>query len=509
MKGATVYWRDFREACSPGQAAGFSFFIAWVLLLTVTPVLQSLIVEEGQGFWRPIALVAIMVVFAVEALRNDVRPRLGDSALTLPGGLLASGGTLLVVLGQMPEVSTSASTLAVVSGAVLLALGLGTLVLGWARIAATLRLRGRVVLTASSALLGTLIALGVLSLPPFPSALLAALTPLFSMFFLDRASSVSRAVPIVSLTSGHRHVIPGNLFAVVLAFGAEFTLMAHILADSTWDATDAPGISALLCFFCAIAVVTLYMSNHTGYESPVVAFEPAIPLCAAGVSAVPFLGAGAATVALGVSFAGLGTFVVYLWIVLGNITVTHGMKAESIYSKGLAVFLVGMLLGEGVAYALRTFSGSYPMRIALVALFGLVLALWLGVRGDIFADEPVEARDTVRHAGGVEGISPVPVGGANAVGRTRPRQGDDVHFGVFCACYGVSVREADVLWLWLHGRNTPYICDELFIAKSTVQTHLKHLYMKTGVTSRQELIDLYETASVTSGSSDTEATGLL
>ena len=40
----------------------------------------------------------------------------------------------------------------------------------------------------------------------------------------------------------------------------------------------------------------------------------------------------------------------------------------------------------------------------------------------------------------------------------------------------------------------PFICDELFIAKSTVQTHIKHIYAKTGASTHQELIDLLENA---------------
>ena len=42
----------------------------------------------------------------------------------------------------------------------------------------------------------------------------------------------------------------------------------------------------------------------------------------------------------------------------------------------------------------------------------------------------------------------------------------------------------------LEGRSHPYIRDELFISKSTVDTHVRHIYSKTGVKSKQELIDL-------------------
>ena len=57
--------------------------------------------------------------------------------------------------------------------------------------------------------------------------------------------------------------------------------------------------------------------------------------------------------------------------------------------------------------------------------------------------------------------------------------------------YGISPREQDVLNLLIKGRAVPFICDGLFLAKSTVITHVKHIYKKTGIThGHQELLDI-------------------
>jgi len=58
--------------------------------------------------------------------------------------------------------------------------------------------------------------------------------------------------------------------------------------------------------------------------------------------------------------------------------------------------------------------------------------------------------------------------------------------------YKLSPREADVLDLLRKGRTVPYIRDALYISKSTIETHIKHIYTKMGVHSKQELIDLVE-----------------
>lgn len=57
----------------------------------------------------------------------------------------------------------------------------------------------------------------------------------------------------------------------------------------------------------------------------------------------------------------------------------------------------------------------------------------------------------------------------------------------------LSKRESEILPFALRGRTSERIASELYISKSTVDTHLRRIYTKTGVHSRQELIDLCET----------------
>lgn len=56
----------------------------------------------------------------------------------------------------------------------------------------------------------------------------------------------------------------------------------------------------------------------------------------------------------------------------------------------------------------------------------------------------------------------------------------------------LSPREKEVLALAAHGRTNERIAQELYIAKSTADTHMRRIYGKTGVHNRQELIDLLE-----------------
>lgn len=57
---------------------------------------------------------------------------------------------------------------------------------------------------------------------------------------------------------------------------------------------------------------------------------------------------------------------------------------------------------------------------------------------------------------------------------------------------GLSPRESEVLAIWATGRTSSYIERTLFISKSTVKTHLNHIYAKTGTANREELLELLE-----------------
>lgn len=65
-------------------------------------------------------------------------------------------------------------------------------------------------------------------------------------------------------------------------------------------------------------------------------------------------------------------------------------------------------------------------------------------------------------------------------------------YGAFQQRYDLSEREIEIVQLACSGKTAKRIARELFIAESTVYTHLKNIYRKVNVHSRQELVDLAE-----------------
>lgn len=58
--------------------------------------------------------------------------------------------------------------------------------------------------------------------------------------------------------------------------------------------------------------------------------------------------------------------------------------------------------------------------------------------------------------------------------------------------YKLTPREREVLELLVRGRTASYIAETLVISSTTAKTHIKHIYQKTGVQSKQTLLDMVE-----------------
>lgn len=97
------------------------------------------------------------------------------------------------------------------------------------------------------------------------------------------------------------------------------------------------------------------------------------------------------------------------------------------------------------------------------------------------------------HIGSAEGtICEAPGTGTANGEETSAAPGPDGIEGAaqrLAARYQLTPREAETLPYLLRGRSLPRIQEELCISKGTANTHLRHIYQKMGVHTRQELID--------------------
>lgn len=196
------------------------------------------------------------------------------------------------------------------------------------------------------------------------------------------------------------------------------------------------------------------------------AYRLAILLMAGGFVAVPLLESvgvsGVAVVLAG--YLGVFSVLVSLFLVMGRVA---GRDAVGSFARGFAALFAGEIAGVLAGGVVGALPGGFDVPAALVTLAGVaVLYAYLF----LFTDRDLaELSVVVSRADRFEEAC-----------------------ALIAATAKLSKRESEILPLALRGRTAERIAGEFFISKNTVDTHLRRIYAKCDVHTRQELIDLGE-----------------
>lgn len=233
-------------------------------------------------------------------------------------------------------------------------------------------------------------------------------------------------------------------------------------------------IAFSIAFTLAVAFVSLSRPRHVSMPS---LYRWICPTLALGCVTTAWLGGMwgetvTLTLLIGVRFA------YCMIIVLFFARYATERDISPITAFGLGKFFVcvgdilgialGMLLREGVVGGVLSLDRSLLLAMA----FAFVACLFV-----LNSSEAAGAHGPSQSALPQELAGPVP--DAIAAGAA-----------VVAERYRLTPREAEVLLLLGRGRSVPFIRDELLISRQTAAVHVKHIYAKTGVHSKQELIDL-------------------
>lgn len=239
--------------------------------------------------------------------------------------------------------------------------------------------------------------------------------------------------------------------------------------------TPAAFCSALLLLFAG----ALYAMGRSGRVSLAFIYTTGFLLTALGYLLTPYRMQGGFP--LGAAEAGrIIVFVFAVVVALRLVASSDGAGRSTRAFVAFGVIMVSaMLLADAAVVALSLqddFDYSDFMFRTLFASCGIAVLVVL-----LIGPLP-RLRERIERAQGNAGDAVSP----------DPRASLHERCDRFAAHFGLTARETDVLQLIAAGRDVPYIEGELVLAKSTVKTHIKHIYEKCGVSSRQDLLDLIQ-----------------
>ena len=220
-----------------------------------------------------------------------------------------------------------------------------------------------------------------------------------------------------------------------------------------------------------LLVMGAYLSSREGSpDGPNAIVLPLVVLAATALVAVPTPGSELRVVSSAVAGSCWPLFYLALWVMLLAMPAPRGTNGASVFSAGWLVLNVFLVALAPIAHTLAQQVNQGALSLAALAF---VLAYTIGVATLLARRHASQDRAAARY----------------------DRQGNlESILARMSVEAGLTPREQDVLALLARGRSAPFIAEALSISPSTVKGHVRHLYAKLGVSSKQELLSALERA---------------
>ena len=340
-------------------------------------------------------------------------------------------------------------------------------------------------------------ALAVHFLPGFLSGVITSCLPVAASLMLllckkSEASEFTFAQPIKPFSQVFLLLISLAACSMVCSIATGFVSVS-IYPGASYFAPDEIILAYIAgaSIACMLAVVAI---AHTSKMDFSFLYQWAIPLIVFALAARVLGGMVFNTAALVLACSAAFYVEVLFYAIFSRITARGLCLPSETFGIFRAVvqlgFLVGSFFGARLVDAVVDVTGPC---LLLICACVVMLPLFINLQkrlGEVDSDAAIE--------GGIGGNARAKTAASSMEDEEGERalamgqlSMDDVTADL-AREYKLSPREAEVFGFLAKGRSVPYMRDALVISKSTIETHIKHIYAKCNVHSKQELLDLVE-----------------
>ena len=232
-----------------------------------------------------------------------------------------------------------------------------------------------------------------------------------------------------------------------------------------------------------------------------------------------------------ITLVGYNAFNAFMWILLADLTYNFRLSAAATFGIGWGMLTIGatagQMIGQPLCYAITLTPGTISSIAACGTLIVFAVSLFIMKDNDLVDikdvksmvetvgmnsvydfEETAYAEDTKDAVADRVAVSKSGAAQASRDGeaewqadsssedKLNPDGSVRTPFRDRCSALasscGLTPRETEILILFAKGRSAARIQEDLVISRGTVTTHLQHIYRKTNVHSKQELLDLIE-----------------
>ncbi len=292
------------------------------------------------------------------------------------------------------------------------------------------------------------------------------------------------------------------LFAAYMAIGVESATGGATDAFQAAYGFDAAAMLGSVCGVC-LAFWFIFFSPRVNVPA---LLRWVAPLIMIGLAAIPFSGMAPEFVASATTSVADTVLQIIAFLSLVNLARAGVFLPAFAIGVGQGMIQLGVLVGNlaGKWSVLAATSSGYDLwetSLVVICVFSIAMALapsdrnmgGIGLRyaGDPDDADPMGASELPASQSGSASGRALHAFEAEGNGLLMQEENLDGMVARIAVEGGLSARETEVLGYLARGRSQPYIRDALVLSKNTVASHVKHIYQKLNVHSRQELLDLF------------------
>lgn len=299
---------------------------------------------------------------------------------------------------------------------------------------------------------------------------MTSILPVASLVLLHRAFGSLPAGERPS-TSWTRFSVPWKAVLFMAAYAFAYGLMEGGLYAGAFGPHSAPGTLAVgMLVFLGVAV-------RGGRFDFGIIYRVALPLMVVALFLLPTFGHVEGVAASFCVSAGYTAQSVLIMLIMANICYRYGVSALWLFGIERSVRQVSMWSGRLVADGAQSFDvlgGNGELFVSLLTVVAIVAATTI-----LFSERDLSSRWGANFL----------AGGTDSAAMIRKQELAD-RCAEVARIYRLSTREEEVLLLLAQRKTVGIIERELFIANGTAKAHVRHIYQKLDIHTRQELFDL-------------------
>lgn len=461
---------------TPLSAYGFTFWWGWIFLVIFSPsgISEGVAAAGSQTVWVASMLSTAVGFALLYGLKGTVYGKLWSRAVRWGATVVMVASTVLLTWSI---VVSEAAGWAVLVGSTLGGLTLVYFALPWARQLSMLGAKQSQVALLLS-FLGAVLLYFLLSRVPDGVRMCAvAVFPVVLCVAVGRLSATASAQHRSSDGRAWKHndkQLFIRLSAVAALSSFMFCIFRELLPFQTrLEAAQSADIVFALSAGLGILLFAISLAMGEGIDFSLL-FKVALPLVVLGALVFSVIDREDSVLAIAFIMTGTRCASLLFWASFIALASRNGGMWRTVFCVGFMFSYLGGAAGAAGGIALRQLhlAGALSLTtLSIVAVLAMVLSVgWLV---------------TVPGSSGVRD--------EDEEGSAKPPDGHRAdRLGAIAEQGGLTKRETEILEILAQGRTLPYVAEKLYIAPTTVQTHVKHIYKKLGVHNRQELLDFLE-----------------